>query len=176
MILLPVPDEFQYDPLTKTYGDPHRRPEILSGTIEFLAPADYMVRPPQPAVYLFVLETTPAAVESGYLKIVCDTLLENLASLPGDARMQIGFLTFNDSVHFYNLSTSGGARMMSVVDVDDVFVPLPEGLVVRVGDWEENIRGLLGSLPGLWMNGGVSGRRGCCLGAAVGVAQKMLVS
>ena len=39
-----VPDEFAYDPVTKTYGEPQRRPEIKSSTIEFIAPSDYMVR------------------------------------------------------------------------------------------------------------------------------------
>ena len=38
-----MPEEFQYDPLTKTYGDPTRRPEIKSATIEFIAPSEYMV-------------------------------------------------------------------------------------------------------------------------------------
>lgn len=38
-----VPDEFQFDPLTKSYGDPSRRPEIRSSTIEFIAPGEYMV-------------------------------------------------------------------------------------------------------------------------------------
>jgi len=39
-----VPEEFQYDPVSKTYGDPTRRPEIKSSTIEFIAPSEYMVR------------------------------------------------------------------------------------------------------------------------------------
>lgn len=38
-----VPDEFQFDPMSKTYGDPSRRPEIKSATIEFIAPSEYMV-------------------------------------------------------------------------------------------------------------------------------------
>lgn len=38
-----VPEEFQYDPVSKTYGDPTRRPEIKSSTIEFIAPSEYMV-------------------------------------------------------------------------------------------------------------------------------------
>ena len=38
-----VPDEFSFDPVTKTYGDPQRRPEIRSATIEFIAPSEYMV-------------------------------------------------------------------------------------------------------------------------------------
>ncbi|KAL4720103.1 hypothetical protein ACJJTC_018697 [Scirpophaga incertulas] len=46
-----LPDEFQYDPVSKSYGDPTRRPEIKSATIEFIAPSEYMLRPPQPAIY-----------------------------------------------------------------------------------------------------------------------------
>lgn len=38
-----VPEEFQYDPMSNSYGDPTRRPEIKNATIEFIAPAEYMV-------------------------------------------------------------------------------------------------------------------------------------
>lgn len=38
-----VPDEFQYDPVSKSYGDVTRRPEVKSSTIEFIAPSEYMV-------------------------------------------------------------------------------------------------------------------------------------
>lgn len=37
-----VPEEFQYDPVSKSYGDPSRRPEVKSATIEFIAPSEYM--------------------------------------------------------------------------------------------------------------------------------------
>ena len=39
-----VPEEFNFDPVSKTYGEPQRRPEIKSATIEFIAPSEYMVR------------------------------------------------------------------------------------------------------------------------------------
>ena len=42
-----VPEEFLYDPVSKSYGDPSRRPECKSATIEFIAPSEYMLRPPQ---------------------------------------------------------------------------------------------------------------------------------
>lgn len=38
-----VPEEFSYDPETKTFGDPTRRPEIKQSTIEYIAPNEYMV-------------------------------------------------------------------------------------------------------------------------------------
>ena len=42
-----MPEEFLYDPVSKSYGDPSRRPECKSATIEFIAPSEYMLRPPQ---------------------------------------------------------------------------------------------------------------------------------
>ncbi|GIY60339.1 protein transport protein Sec24A, partial [Caerostris extrusa] len=59
-----LPEEFLYDPSSRSYGDPARRPEIKNATIEFIAPSDYMLRHPQPAVYLFLLDVSHAAVET----------------------------------------------------------------------------------------------------------------
>lgn len=39
-----VPQEFLFDPMSKTYGDPRRRPEVRFGTVEYVATSDYMVR------------------------------------------------------------------------------------------------------------------------------------
>lgn len=39
-----MPEEFQFDPVTKSYGDPSRRPEVKTSTIEFIASSEYMVR------------------------------------------------------------------------------------------------------------------------------------
>merc|ERR1719312_911237 len=70
-----LPEEFLYDPVSKSFGDPSRRPECKSATIEFIAPSEYMLRPPQPAVYVFLLDVSRQAVETGYVKVFCDSLL-----------------------------------------------------------------------------------------------------
>lgn len=38
-----VPDEFMYNPVTRSYGEPHKRPEVQNATVEFIASSDYMV-------------------------------------------------------------------------------------------------------------------------------------
>lgn len=38
-----VPEEFMYNPLTRSYGEPHKRPEVQNSTVEFIASSDYMV-------------------------------------------------------------------------------------------------------------------------------------
>ncbi|RCN35524.1 Sec23/Sec24 zinc finger [Ancylostoma caninum] len=60
-----LPDDFCWDPNTKSFGDPVNRPEIKHPTVEFIAPNEYMLRPPQPAVYVFVLDVSAAAIEAG---------------------------------------------------------------------------------------------------------------
>lgn len=98
-----VPDDFYYDPGTQTYGDPSRRPEIRSATVEFIAPSEYMLRPPQPATYLFCFEVSRNAVATGYLRFACDRLAALLNRIPGDSRRQIAFITYDSAIHFYKL-------------------------------------------------------------------------
>ncbi len=62
------------------------------------------MRAPMPPVYFFAIDVSAEAVASGVLPLVCDTIKACLDSLPGDERTQIGFVTYDAHVHFYNLS------------------------------------------------------------------------
>lgn len=44
IFFLIVPEEFMYNPLTRSYGEPHKRPEVQNSTVEFIASSDYMVK------------------------------------------------------------------------------------------------------------------------------------
>eukprot|EP00096_Caligus_rogercresseyi_P011392 TRINITY_DN4468_c0_g1_i1.p1 TRINITY_DN4468_c0_g1~~TRINITY_DN4468_c0_g1_i1.p1 ORF type:complete len:768 (-),score=240.93 TRINITY_DN4468_c0_g1_i1:594-2897(-) len=144
-----VPEEFLYDPGSKSYGDPSRRPELLSSTIEFIAPSEYMLRPPQPAAYLFVLEVSRAAITSGYLEIFTRILREELGRLPGDSRTLVGLLAFDASVHFYALPPGASKPVqMTVSDIHDMFIPSPNDLVVNLNESRSLFEDLLKELPG----------------------------
>uniref|UniRef100_A0A8C6SIL0 SEC24 homolog B, COPII coat complex component n=1 Tax=Neogobius melanostomus TaxID=47308 RepID=A0A8C6SIL0_9GOBI len=146
-----VPDEFMYNPVTRSYGEPHRRPEVQNSTVEFIASSDYMLRPPQPAVYLFVLDVSHNAVESGYLKYFCDSLLENLDKLPGNGRCRVGFLTFDSTIHFYNLQNGlSQPQMLVVSDIHDVFIPSHDNLMVNLKESKELVKELLAALPSMF--------------------------
>ncbi|XP_008570198.1 PREDICTED: protein transport protein Sec24B isoform X3 [Galeopterus variegatus] len=148
-----VPEEFMYNPLTRSYGEPHKRPEVQNSTVEFIASSDYMLRPPQPAVYLFVLDVSHNAVEAGYLTVLSQSLLENLDKLPGDSRTRIGFMTFDSTIHFYNLQEGlSQPQMLIVSDVDDVFLPTPDSLLVNLYESKELIKDLLNALPNMFTN------------------------
>lgn len=167
-----LPDEFQYDPVSQTYGDPSRRPEVREATIEYIAPSEYMLRPPQPAVYLWLLDTSRQAVDTGYLKIVCDTLMDHLDNIPGDKRALIGFMTFSATVQFY-LMPEGGTNvdLLEVGDLDDIFVPHPDDLLVNLHEQRDQIEELLTSLPDTHAN---TTHTQSALGPALTAAFKLL--
>lgn len=167
-----VPEEFMYNPVTRSYGEPHKRPEVQNSTVEFIASSDYMLRPPQPAVYLFVMDVSHNAVESGYLRIFCDSLLENLDKLPGDTRTRVGFLTFDSTLHFYNLQDGlSQPQMLVVSDIDDVFIPTHDSLLVNLKESRELVVDLLSSLPGMFSH---TRETRSALGPALQAAYKLM--
>lgn len=146
-----VPEEFMYNPVSRSYGEPHKRPEVQNATIEFIAPSEYMLRPPQPAVYLFVLDVSHNAVETGYLNVFCQSLLDNINALPGDSRTKVGFITFDSTIHFYNLQEGlSQPQMLIVSDIEDIFLPTPDSLLVNLNECKELVQDLLKSLPTLF--------------------------
>ncbi|KAM8732735.1 protein transport protein Sec24B isoform 1-T1 [Acanthopagrus schlegelii] len=167
-----VPDEFMYNPVTRSYGEPHKRPEVQNSTVEFIASSDYMLRPPQPAAYLFVLDVSHNAVEAGYLKYFCESLLDNLDKLPGDTRTRVGFLTFDNTIHFYNLQDGlSQPQMLVVSDIDDVFIPSHDSLMVNLKESKELVKDLLTSLPAMFSQ---SRETHSALGPALQAAFKLM--
>lgn len=75
--------------------DADERPELSKGSVEYVAPAEYMVRPPMPPVYMFVIDVSQAAAGCGMLSVVAATIKTCLDQLPGDERTLVGFLTFD---------------------------------------------------------------------------------
>lgn len=166
-----LPDEFSFDPVTKTYGDPQRRPEVRSATIEFIAPSEYMLRPPQPAVYLYLLDVSFNAIETGYLEMFCETLSDVLDRIPGDSRTQIGFIAYDSCVHFFNLDSGlSQPQMLTVSDVDDIFLPLPDNLLCNLSESRSLVEDLLSQLPNMFKG---NLETGSALGAALQAAYKL---
>jgi hypothetical protein len=68
----------------------------------------------------------------------------------------VGFLTFDSSLHFYNLKPSLSAPQMMVVgELEEPFLPLPEDLLVNLKDSRPLVEELLEGLPGNWAGTGV---------------------
>lgn len=81
---------------------------MRKGSVDFVASNEYMNRPPMPPTYLFVLDVSKPAIDTGYLQIATSTIKSVIESklLPGGERTRIGFITYDSSVHFYNLRST----------------------------------------------------------------------
>lgn len=62
-------DNYYYSPLTAigTRQDIEDRTELRQGSVDFVASNEYMNRPPMPPTYVFVMDVSKAAVDTGYL-------------------------------------------------------------------------------------------------------------
>eukprot|EP01083_Nonionella_stella_P130665 396613_1 len=125
------------------------RPELSQGSVEIIAPQEYTVRPPMPPTFVFVIDVSVTSVRSGMLRLLCQTVRETLDSIKGSgARTRIAFITFSSAVHFYSLRPSQSAPQMIVFpDLDDVFLPQPDDLLVTLEESRHLVDALLESLP-----------------------------
>ncbi|GFP97984.1 protein transport protein sec24-like at3g07100 [Phtheirospermum japonicum] len=133
--------------------DLDQRPELTKGSVEFIAPAEYMVRPPMPPLYFFLIDVSVSAVQSGMLEVMAQTIKFCLDNLPGYPRTQIGFITYDSTIHFYNMKSSlMQPQMMVVSDLDDIFVPLPDDLLVNLSESRSVVEAFLDSLPSMFQD------------------------
>ncbi|KAE8675234.1 Protein transport protein Sec24-like [Hibiscus syriacus] len=97
--------------------DLDQRPELIKGSVEFVAPTEYMVRPPMPPLYFFLIDVSISAVRSG--------MIESSLTQP---------------------------QMMVVSDLDDIFVPLPDDLLVNLSESKNVVETFLDSLPSMFQD------------------------
>ena len=66
-----------------------------------------MARPPQPAVYVFLIDVSHSAIQSGMVATATRTILENLDRLPDeDGRTKVAIIAFDVSLYFFSLPVS----------------------------------------------------------------------
>ena len=70
--------------------------------------------------FVFCVETTHLAVSTGATAAVCSSLARTLSAIPGDhTRTRVALVTFDASLHFYNLRTASGQPQMCVVSLSE---------------------------------------------------------
>ncbi|KFD58950.1 hypothetical protein M513_00113 [Trichuris suis] len=118
--------------------DAMERPELHLGSYEYVATKEYCKDGiwPQPPVFIFMLDVSYNAVRSGLVNKFCQNvkfLLHNLPKEHGkDSAIEVAFVTYDHSVHFYELKKgSAMPKMLVVNDVQEMFVPMGKNLFVR---------------------------------------------
>ncbi|CAG8444204.1 9233_t:CDS:10 [Ambispora gerdemannii] len=174
-LLNEVPNQFDWDIQSNAPTDRWKRAELNHAVVEFVAPTEYMVRPPQPPVYLFVIDVSFPAVQSGIVATAARTILESLDRLPNeDNRTKIGFITVDTSLHFYSLSPNTTEPQMLVVsDLEDVFLPQPDDLLVNLSEARTVVESLLNRLGDMFKDTQIVGN---ALGSALSAGFKLVSS
>ncbi len=124
------------------------RSELCRGSVEYVAPAEYMVRPPMSPSYLFLIDVTAHAIQSGVTTSACEVIARTLDSIPGQEHVTVGIATVDSAIHFYHIKDGADKPSMLIVpDVDDSYAPLQSGLVVSLAKNRETIEHLLKTIP-----------------------------
>ncbi|ORY21598.1 hypothetical protein BCR39DRAFT_553330 [Naematelia encephala] len=149
-----VPQLFDWDQREGKPADRWARKELNHSVVEFIAPTEYMVRPPQPPVYAFVIDVSQAAVQSGMVATAARTILESLDSIPNaDKRTKIAIIAVSTSLHFFSLPAGATeATMLVVPDLTDVFLPKPVDLLVNIDESRAAIESLLSRLSDMFQD------------------------
>lgn len=156
-----VPNEyFQHLDHTGQRLDRYERPELMLGTFEYIATKDYCrdnVFPKSPAI-VFVIDVSYNTVKSGLVNLLCTKMKSIIKNLPIDAgqtksNMKVGFITYNNTVHFYNINPCLAQPQMLVVgDIQDVFMPLLDGFLCDVEESETVIDSLMAQIPQMFVD------------------------
>ncbi|KAJ4509166.1 COPII subunit [Exophiala dermatitidis] len=152
-----VPQAFDWDAAAQKPLDRWQRPDLNHAVVEYIAPQEYMVRPPQPLVYLFLLDVSYAAVTSGLLATTARCIRESLDRIPNaDRRTRLGFIAVDSSLHFFNIPRDGTENaqtsMLVVSDLEEAFLPTPADLLVTLSECRENIENFLDKLQEMFQN------------------------
>ncbi len=123
-----------YSPISPANGlrvDIDSRHELRYGSVDYIVGnKDYQVRDPKPAKYVYAVDVSAAAVQSGLATAALYSIRLAISAglVPGAKQgARIAVFTFDDALHFYDARGADDGSVVSVhvvPDVNDPFVPL----------------------------------------------------
>ena len=172
-----VPQAFDYDQESKQNVNRYHRSELNYSVVEFIAPQEYMIRPPQPLTYLFLLDVSINSIASGLLATAARTILDSLTRIPNaDRRTRIGFIAVDTGLHYFQIPRDGiegtETTMLVVSDIiGEPYTPVPGELLVTLADHRHGVERFLEKLPEMFQN---SSSTGSCMGSALKAAKNLI--
>jgi protein transport protein SEC24 len=111
---------------------------------------------PNPPAMIFLIDVSYNNVKSGLVHLLCSQMKSIIQNLPIDqgqssSRMKVGFITYNNTVHFYNIKhTLAQPQMMVVSDINEMFMPLLDGFLADPKESETVIDLLMEQIPKMY--------------------------
>jgi protein transport protein SEC24 len=152
MYMNDVPSDYDFDTERQKSLSRDTRLELQLPVVEYMAPAEYMLRAPQANIFVFILDTSHAAVSSGALAVLSRSLLAGLDLIPNtDGRTKVAFCLVDDAVTMarFNMANSTAQLLVVPRDISDpsVVLPAPDDLLVNMIECRPQIEVFLNKLP-----------------------------
>lgn len=175
-----MPPGYDWDHVTQQKSDRWSRSELNYGCVDYVATPEFMSRPPQPPVYVFLIDTSLEAIQTGMIEVLAEALISSLDRLPNnEGRTRIGFITVNQAIGFYALNNKE-PELIVMSEIDDVYLPRAHtDLVVNLNEAKSIILDLLDRLKAMFTVNPrtyATTKNNNCLGPALKVARQLLVS
>ncbi|KAL7316193.1 COPII subunit, variant 2 [Mucor circinelloides] len=169
-----VPPAYDWDHITRQKADRWSTPELNYGCVDYMATSEFMSRPPQPPVYVFVIDTTKQAISTGMIPVLAEALIASIDHIPNsDGRARVGFITVSHAIGFYGLGNKEPELLM-MPDIDDIYLPRAHAdLVVNLNEAKSAVLDLLERLKVMFTNEACATNDNC-LGAALKAARQLL--
>ncbi|KAI8642127.1 Sec23/Sec24 trunk domain-containing protein [Parasitella parasitica] len=169
-----VPPAYDWDHITRQKADRWSTPELNYGCVDYVASSEFMSRPPQPPVYVFVIDTTKQAIHTGMIPVIAEALMASIDRIPNnDGRARIGFITVSNAIGFYGLGNKEPELLM-MSDIDDIYLPRAHAeLVVNLNEAKSVVMDLLERLKVMFTNESFATNNNC-LGSALKAARQLL--
>eukprot|EP01094_Clydonella_sp_ATCC50884_P002851 TRINITY_DN12187_c0_g2_i1.p1 TRINITY_DN12187_c0_g2~~TRINITY_DN12187_c0_g2_i1.p1 ORF type:complete len:1112 (-),score=276.26 TRINITY_DN12187_c0_g2_i1:193-3528(-) len=149
------------------------RPELTRGVVDIAATHEYMLRTPSPLGTVFLIDVSAPSLNCGLLHTLVTSIRSILQSLPESSPQRFAIVTYDDTLHFYNIKPgSTQPQMMVVPDLENPFLPVSaESLLVPYHESKAAFDSLLELLPQIF-----EGNRapGSAFGSAVNAAGLLL--
>ncbi|KAG5421220.1 SEC24 [Candida metapsilosis] len=174
-LLNDIPSAFDYDEISGQVRNKFDRVELNHSVVEFIAPKEYMARTPQPIVYVFIIDVSVHAVQSGLTGTITRTILESLDRIPNaNKTARVAFIGVDSNLHYIKFNEGlEGTEVLVVADIDDPFLPSPRGLLVNLDENREPIEKLLLDFPSFFEG---TSNQGFALGPALKAGHKLINS
>ncbi|KAK6205408.1 protein transport protein SEC24 [Scheffersomyces amazonensis] len=172
-LLNDIPSAFEYDEISGQVKNKFDRVELNNAVVEFIAPKEYMARTPQPIVYTFIIDVSVNADQSGLIGTITRTILESLDRIPNTNKTaKVAFIGVDSSLHYFRFNEGfEGVESLIVSDIEEPFLPSPDGLLVNLDENRVAIEKFLLDFP-TYFEG--TGNQGFALGPALKAAHKLI--